>query len=348
MTFTRRAALALTLPAVATAALLTPALAQAGELHPANAADLAAAAALGDRLGDRSAGTYTDGGDIVVTVTDEEAARAVRDAGAVARPVTRGADELAAVTDDLRATAAVPGTAWAVRPAENRVVVTVDDTVTGAGLSTVEAAVARSGGAARLERVPGRLSTRISGGEAIYGGAYRCSLGFTVTDGTASYFLTAGHCTDVSEVWYSDLDHTARLGTVRGGSFPGDDYGIVRYDPATEHPSAVDLYDGTTQPITEAGTAVVGQAVQRSGSTTGLRTGTVLEVDATVIYPEGAVSGLIRTDVCAEGGDSGGSLFAGPVALGLTSGGSGDCFTGGTTYFQPVDEVLAVYGVNIP
>jgi streptogrisin D len=296
VTLTRRATLALTLPAVATAALLTPTLAQAGE-H---------------------------------------------------RPVTRSAAELAAVADDLLATAAVPGTAWGVRPAENRVVVSVDDTVTGDGLSTVEKAVARAGDAARLERMPGRLSTRISGGDPIYGGAYRCSLGFTVTDGTASYFLTAGHCTAVSEVWYADLDHTARLGTVRDGDFPGNDYGIVRYNDGTEHPSAVDLHNGTTQPILGAGTAVVGQVVQRSGSTTGLRAGTVLEVDATVIYPEGTVSGLIRTDVCAEGGDSGGPLFAGPVALGLTSGGSGDCFTGGTTYFQPVDEVLAVYGVNIP
>lgn len=38
----------------------------------------------------------------------------------------------------------------------------------------------------------------------------------------------------------------------------------------------------------------------------------------------------------AEGGDSGGSLFAGSTALGLTSGGRGSCSSGGTTYFQPV------------
>lgn len=335
MTLPRRALLALALPAVATAALLTPALAQAGT------PDLTV-------LGNRSAGVYLDGDDLVITVTNNSDAAAVEQAGAVARHVARGAAELAAVADDLRATAAVPGTAWGVRPAENLVVVTVDDTVTGAGLSTVEAAIARAGDAARLEHVPGRLDTRITGGEPIYGGAYRCSLGFTVTDGVASYFLTAGHCTEVAEAWYADLDHTAPLGTVRGGAFPGDDYGIVRYDAAAEHPSAVDLHDGTTQEITSAGTAVVGQAVQRSGSTTGLHAGTVLEVDATVIYPDGPVSGLIRTDVCAEAGDSGGSLFAGPVALGLTSGGSGDCTTGGTTYFQPVDEALRVYGVNIP
>lgn len=34
-------------------------------------------------------------------------------------------------------------------------------------------------------------------------------------------------------------------------------------------------------------------------------------LDATVNYAEGSVSGLIRTTVCAEPGDSGGSLFSG-------------------------------------
>ena len=46
-------------------------------------------------------------------------------------------------------------------------------------------------------------------------------------------------------------------------------------------------------------------------------------------------------------GDSGGSLFAGDTAIGLTSGGSGDCSAGGTTFFQPVPEALAAYGAEI-
>jgi streptogrisin B len=31
----------------------------------------------------------------------------------------------------------------------------------------------------------------------------------------------------------------------------------------------------------------------------------------------------------------------------MTSGGSGDCTAGGTTFFQPVTEALAVFGVTI-
>ena len=109
----------------------------------------------------------------------------------------------------------------------------------------------------------------------------------------------------------------------------------------------VNLYNGTSQDITGAGNAYVGQAVKRSGSTTGVHSGSVSATNATVNYAEGSVYGLIKTNVCAEGGDSGGSLFAGSTALGMTSGGSGNCTTGGTTYFQPVTEALSVYGVSV-
>ena len=34
-------------------------------------------------------------------------------------------------------------------------------------------------------------------------------------------------------------------------------------------------------------------------------------------------------------------------ALGLTSGGSGDCKKGGTTFFQPIIPALQAYGVTV-
>ena len=64
-------------------------------------------------------------------------------------------------------------------------------------------------------------------------------------------------------------------------------------------------------------------------------------------YQEGTVNGLIDTNVCAEPGDSGGSLFDGSTALGLTSGGSGDCCSGGETFFQPVPDALSALGASI-
>ena len=68
---------------------------------------------------------------------------------------------------------------------------------------------------------------------------------------------------------------------------------------------------------------------------------------STVNYPQGIVYELTMTNVCAEPGDSGGPLYDGSIALGLTSGGSGDCRTGGTTFFQPVTEALSRYGVAV-
>ncbi|MBY8875326.1 S1 family peptidase [Micromonospora sp. PLK6-60] len=318
---------------------------------PASPASPDAAATLAERLGDRAAGTYADtSGKMVVAVTDAAAARQVRAAGATAKLVTRGAAVLARATAELERSAKIPGTAWWTDAATNQVVVSVDSTVTGAKLERVKAAAARAGGAVRIEAETGVLSTRISGGNAIYaGGGGRCSLGFNVRSSSGVYyFLTAGHCTNISSSWYSNSAQTSLLGSRAGTSFPGNDYGIVRYsNQTTVQPGNVTLYNGSFQDITSAGNAYVNQSVRRSGSTTGVRSGTVTATNATVNYAEGSVSGLIRTTVCAEPGDSGGSLFAGTTALGLTSGGSGNCSSGGTTYFQPVTEALSVYGVSV-
>ncbi|MEH0845574.1 S1 family peptidase [Micromonospora sp. CPCC 205711] len=341
----RAAAVALAGTLVTGALLGAPA-----QAAPASPASPDAAATLAQRLGDRAAGTYADAsGKMVVAVTDAGAARQVRAAGATPRLVTRGAATLQAATSELERSAKIPGTAWWTDPATNQVVVSVDSTVTGAKLERVKAAAARTNGAVRVEAEAGVLSTRISGGNAIYaGGGGRCSLGFNVRSSSgALYFLTAGHCTNISSSWYSNSSQTAYLGARAGTSFPGNDYGIVRYSSTTQQPGNVYLYNGSYRDITGAGNAYTGQTVYRSGSTTGLRSGSVTALNATVNYAEGSVYGLIRTTVCAEPGDSGGSLFAGNTALGLTSGGSGNCSSGGTTYFQPVTEALSVYGVSV-
>jgi hypothetical protein len=84
--------------------------------------------------------------------------------------------------------------------------------------------------------------------------------------------------------------------------------------------------------------ASVGSEICRSGSTTGWECGEIEATDETVQYPEGTVHGLTRTSACAEPGDSGGSWLAGTEAQGVTSGGSGNCSIGGTTFFQPLDR----------
>jgi streptogrisin D len=308
------------------------------------------AAVLAGSLGDRAAGTYLDRatGELVVTVTDPAAAETVAAAGLTAELVRYSTADLAQVTAALDASARIPGTAWAIDPMANQVVVTVDSTVSGADLATVEALADDHGDAVRVEQTPGQLSTTISGGDPIYGGGFRCSLGFNVQDSAGTqYFLTAGHCTNLSSTWYADPGLTQVLGTVVFSSFPGDDYGIVQYTSGVARPGDVNLYGGGFQDITGAADAVVGQSVNRSGSTTGLHGGSVTALNATVNYAEGTVFGMIQTNVCAEGGDSGGPLFAGGTALGLTSGGSGNCSVGGTTFYQPVTEPLSAFGLSV-
>ncbi|TDW70362.1 streptogrisin B [Kribbella pratensis] len=266
---------------------------------------------------------------------------------ASAAPVNPAALSASAITSTLSKDATIPGTAWQTDP-NGRIIVSYDDTVTGAKLSKLTSVTKQFGNRITLEKMSGKLTKYIAGGDAIYGGQYRCSLGFNVRSGSTYYFLTAGHCGNIASSWYSNSSKTTLLGTTYGSSFPGNDYAIVKYSTSyTNHPGTVDLYNGTSQDITSAGNATVGQAVKRSGSTTGVHSGTVQAVNATVNYAEGTVTGLIRTNVCAEGGDSGGALFAGTVALGLTSGGSGNCSSGGTTYFQPVTEALSRYGVSV-
>ncbi|HET6261636.1 MAG TPA: S1 family peptidase [Chloroflexia bacterium] len=255
---------------------------------------------------------------------------------------------LANVTRARDAHARIPGTAWAVDAKTSQVVVSLDETVTGAKLARVTAVTSQFGSAVRTERVAGTFRKYISGGDAIYGSGYRCSLGFNVRNSAGAYFfLTAGHCANVASTWYANSANTALLGNVTGSSFPGNDYAIVKYASGSTPPGDVNLYNGGYQDITSAANAYVGEAVKRSGSTTKVHSGTVTALNATVNYAEGTVRGLIRTNVCAEGGDSGGALFDGTKALGLTSGGSGNCRSGGITFFQPVTEALSVYKVSV-
>jgi streptogrisin D len=297
------------------------------------------------QLADTSAGSYQDAsGKLVVNVTTAAAAKTVTAAGATPRLVTRSTKALTTVTDDLTKTAAIPGTAWNIDPVTNQVDVTADATVTGAKLARLKAEAAKFGTAVRITSIKDTISLRITGGDAIYTSGARCSLGFNVKKGNTGYFLTAGHCGNIGATWTTASG--AVIGTRAGSSFPGNDYALIQYTSTIARPGHVDMYPGEND-IARAGTAFVGEGVTRSGSTSHVHSGSVNGVNTTVNYPQGSVSGLIRTNVCAEPGDSGGSLFTGNVALGMTSGGSGNCSAGGTTYFQPVTEALSVYGVEI-
>jgi streptogrisin D len=303
---------------------------------------------LGKNLGADAAGSYYDAKSkaLVVNVVDKQAAEVVRQAGAKAKVVENSLAELKSARTTLGDKASIPGTAWSVSPVTNKVVVTADRTVGAAEMSKLTSVVKGLGGKAELKRTAGAFKPLIAGGDAIEGSGFRCSLGFNVTKGGEPYFLTAGHCTTDVQDWSDSQGNV--LGSNAASEFPDNDYGLVKYSSDTAHPSEVDLYNGSSQEITGAAEATVGMSVSRSGSTTQVQTGEVTGVDATVNYGNGdIVNGLIDTTVCAEPGDSGGSLFSGSDAIGLTSGGSGDCTSGGETFFQPVTEALSATGTEI-
>ncbi|MFE3996995.1 S1 family peptidase [Streptomyces goshikiensis] len=238
----------------------------------------------------------------------------------------------------------VGGTAWHTDPVTGTLVVSADSTVTEASLAKIRREAGADAAALRIERIPGKLTKLVSGGDAVYATSWRCSLGFNVRSGSTYYALTAGHCTDGAGTWWSDSARTAVVGSTVGSSFPTNDYGLVKYASNTPEPP------GTVggQDITSAVDPTLNMSVSRRGSTTGIHSGTVTGLGATVNYGGGdIVYGMIRTNVCAEPGDSGGPLYSGARAVGLTSGGSGNCSSGGTTFFQPVVEALSAYGVSV-
>lgn len=256
---------------------------------------------------------------------------------AVAAPDRPTVAELATVHAAV-GKADVDGVAWYTDTATGKVVVTADSTVSAAELAQVRAAAGADKDALTVKRTAGVFKPLLASGDAIYGSGYRCSVGFNVRSGSTYYLLTAGHCGNPVPTWYTNSAQTTLVGATVGSSFPNNDYALVRYDNTSlSHPG------GFT-----AGNAFVGQSVTRDGSTTGVHTGTVTALNVSVNYQgSGTVRGMIQTNVCAEPGDSGGALYSGSTALGITSGGSGNCSTGGTTFYQPVTEALSVYGVSI-
>ncbi|MBP5941596.1 S1 family peptidase [Streptomyces acidiscabies] len=297
------------------------------------------------RLGTaRTAGSWIGAdGKPVVAVTDDTAADEVRKAGAQPKMVGHSMNELKAATTTLKDAPRVAGTAWSVDYRTNKVVVQADSTVSADDWSRMTKVASGIGSFVQMERTKGKFTTRVNGALPILSTSGRCSAGFNVTNGQQDFILTAGHCGPNGSIWFGNDQASQEIGQTVDSSFPGGDYSVIQYanGKAGEGADIVAIGNGNGVKITGFGDPVVGQRVFRSGSTTGLRDGQVTALNSTVNYPEGTVTGLIETNVCAEPGDSGGPMFSEGIALGVTSGGSGDCTAGGTTFFQPVTTALA-------
>ncbi|MGH3312743.1 MAG: S1 family peptidase [Streptomyces sp.] len=200
---------------------------------------------------------------------------------------------------------------------------------------------AAPGGTGESSAGPRQFTLR--GGDPIYAAGRVCTLSFNATDGTSDYAITPGRCTSGAGTWYADPAMTVPFGSTAGTSFPGNDYGLIRYtNPGVAHPGEVDTGSGDPLDITGAGSPAVGQQVCHVGRVSGLHCGTVQAVNVSVSYPEGTVNGLFRSTAPSEPGDAGGPAFSGSTALGFIVGSGG-----GSTFYQPITEVLSAYGLTL-
>ncbi|WP_432099434.1 carbohydrate-binding protein [Streptomyces sp. WAC 04229] len=303
-------------------------------------------------LGGDFAGAWVRGaesGTLTVATTDAADVALIEARGAVAEVVRHSLAELDAAKSRLDRAAAQRDTTdapvryvdvrtntvtvQAVRPSAARAL--LDAAGVGAGLARVEKSAERP-----------RPLYDLRGGEAYYiNNSGRCSIGFPVTKGTQQGFATAGHCGRAGAST-SGANRVAQ-GTFQGSVFPGRDMAWVAVNSQWTATPYVNGAGGQNVQVAGSTQAPVGASVCRSGSTTGWHCGTIQQHNTSVTYPEGTISGVTRTTVCAEPGDSGGSYISGSQAQGVTSGGSGNCSSGGTTFFQPINPLLQNYGLTL-
>jgi streptogrisin C len=314
---------------------------RAGKIAPVLAKDLA----------DSYAGAWTTGdtSTLVVATTDPAQAPAITETGARAKVVEHTLAELEAAKAGLDRAAEKDSTTaapvWYVDVKTNSVVVHASDTAKARAFAEAAGADSDLVRVVKSSEKPRPLYD-LRGGDAYYiNGSGRCSVGFAVTKGSQQGFVTAGHCgrTGSSTTGYN----RAAQGTFQGSSFPGNDYAWVATNSNWTATPYVKGSGGANVTVAGSTQATVGASICRSGSTTGWHCGTIQQHNTSVTYPEGTITGVTRTSVCAEPGDSGGSYISGNQAQGVTSGGSGNCRTGGTTYHQPVNEILSVYGLTL-
>ncbi|MFE9816842.1 S1 family peptidase [Streptomyces sp. NBC_00236] len=285
-------------------------------------------------------------GGLTVAVTSEKQAAAVRATGAAVRLVThtaRSLDAAKAKIDRLRAPAGV--SSWHVDPEANKVVVNVVSSARSDNDVRQFVERARDAGPVAVEHTaeaPRTFSAGTVGGDPYYTGNVRCSIGFSVYGG----FVTAGHCGQAGAS-VRGWDGSG-IGNFQGSSFPDNDYAWVSVGNGWWTVPVV-LGWGTVSDQLVRGSAVapVGASICRSGSTTHWHCGSVLATNETVNYSQGAVHQMTKTSVCAEPGDSGGSFISGDQAQGVTSGGWGNCSSGGETWHQPINEILNRYGLTL-
>lgn len=327
---------------------LTSAQAEARLVNEAEAG--AVAGALRNALGRDFAGAWVHGATsarLTVATTDASDVRAIEARGARAEVAAHSIGQLDAAKARLDRAASKTATrdapVWYVDVRSNAVVVRA---VRPAAAKALVSAAGVDSSLVRVEKAKDRPRPLydLVGGDPYYMGG-RCSIGFSITKGTQQGFATAGHCGRAGTAT-SGYNQVAQ-GTFQASIFPGRDMAWVAVNSQWTATPYVKGQGGQRIGVGGSTQSPVGASICRSGSTTGWHCGTIQQHNTSVTYPEGTISGVTRTTVCAEPGDSGGSYISGSQAQGVTSGGSGNCSSGGTTFHQPINPLLQQFGLTL-
>ncbi|GGO57665.1 carbohydrate-binding protein [Streptomyces lasiicapitis] len=312
----------------------------------------AVAGSLQASLGRDFAGAWVGGAtsaSLTVATIDARDVAAIEAKGARALVVRHSVGQLDAAKAKLdraaKSTRTADAPVWFVDVKSNAVVV---NAVKASAAKALVAAAGVDSGLVQIKKTADRPRPLydIVGGEAYYmGSGGRCSVGFSITQGATQGFATAGHCGRAGTTTRG-VNQQAQ-GTFRASIFPGRDMAWVAANAQWTSTPYVKGSGGQRVSVAGSTQSPVGGSICRSGSTTGWHCGTISQHNTSVTYPEGTISGVTRTTVCAEPGDSGGSYISGSQAQGVTSGGSGNCRSGGTTFHQPINPLLQQYQLTL-
>jgi streptogrisin C len=180
----------------------------------------------------------------------------------------------------------------------------------------------------------------LGGGSDLFtagGPSGRCSASFAATGGAAGYLIAGPACpATVGTLLYSGNQvlvgpvASAQNGVVLVEVTNTTDWELVSWVP----------FGGIDVAIRGSAEAPVGGTVCLISRTTGKSCGSITAKNQTVHFPEGSLTGLTRTTICLEPG--GVAFISGDQAQGVPIGGGG-C----VSYFRPINQVLATYGLAL-
>ncbi len=187
---------------------------------------------------------------------------------------------------------------------------------------------------------------RVEGRHGNDGKRYACTTGFAVTDGTRTGIATAAHCPD--ELVYQDPDGgTVPLPFVAHWGARTQDVQVNLGPPGQRPLFYADRKQGALRALAGARSRLstrAGEWLCHYGESSGY---SCAEVELTQFAPPGLLCGgpcaptwvTVRTSDCRSG-DSGGPVFSGAVAFGITKGGSGGRLTRCNFYFYMSTDFL--------